>query len=1005
MNRELWRLAVQATWKKKRGSMLLFLVLLVSFSFSMMMLMYTGSIELTNEEYRFDTYGTWYGAIPDGKVADESWLSGQDWLDELGVCVSYGSISAGTSGGGIGTVDEAFLEIGRIQLEDGTFPEAEDEIAMEADLLSALGYDYTLGQKITATVRVTAGDVTLYVEQTWTLCGVLKEYTDLWSLSNNKNNRLLNSAIISEAGAERLLAATEETAAEYEELLAGVAADGTESSETDIATDGIGSARLDLATDETESEETDPTTDRTESVETDPTTDRTESANTNSTTDETKGAETDLTTYESGTSENAQTKAVDITPDSPVREYFFIVKEGEEETMIFDVHEYLLSSRAVLSTSAVYDTSVCVNTTAYQESMGNDYHIFYVVLIFAITFLAVLCIYTVQLPDEVHHIALFRGIGAAKGQIRLLLFYETGIVCIPACLGGALLGAAGTWLMLAVAVYSGSATVHVQTDFPILLAAGALWLIGVVLARLIVLQVAFTSPLTGRFRMQTRRRKGQRFVRRGMIAFLTAMLCAAATFTVMESLDPGYRYRYWSAMPSYVLWRASNTNTWNADADEEESLPDTVTKAEVNLLRDVPGISNVAGFGELEVSLSFEGMEKIELVNAYAEIMGEMGDEDGGNLSSADSGEAENASVTASGEESAEEAASINVTLYMIDPDDNWESTFDLEGSGIDLDAFESGNCVAVMFPTLNGTVTYDGTEYEDTGIQMGDTIYLTPDGVSATDSDQTSDIANQTESTSDGAVSVTVGGVLNFESTMFNRMLSTTDPYVIVCSEAFLEKLLDTLPEGTVWGKYRSGEEIGYSRVYLYADQNAGYLSTDATLAQIATGSSLSLSNRRSEYASYVQQYLQSLLMILISGGAVILMLLLILSNTIRLDATHERRSCGILQALGMSVRQLRAKILRSAVLHGIFATVGGWLIYAGYLVYSARALQESWLERGTEKTFSYAIQTKISSLTSLGGVPIAWIMTFLEVLAVLLVFALAKRKLISESLMGKLD
>ena len=98
MNGELFGLAIQGIGRKKRSSLLLFAVLLLSFAFAIISLTVTGSIRKTNEEYRYDTYGTWYGAIPNGQDADEVFLRKQAWLDGLGITKSYGTIQAATSG-------------------------------------------------------------------------------------------------------------------------------------------------------------------------------------------------------------------------------------------------------------------------------------------------------------------------------------------------------------------------------------------------------------------------------------------------------------------------------------------------------------------------------------------------------------------------------------------------------------------------------------------------------------------------------------------------------------------------------------------------------------------------------------------------------------------------------------------------------------------------------------------------------------------------------------------
>ena len=111
------------------------------------------------------------------------------------------------------TVDEHLWKMGRLGLNSGRLPKFGDEVAVEADVLSALGYDYELGQKIDLTVSVPAQYLdeqkqeedafpSIQVTKTYTLCGVLKEYTNLWEAGRKAT---LNSAILTEKGAQELL--------------------------------------------------------------------------------------------------------------------------------------------------------------------------------------------------------------------------------------------------------------------------------------------------------------------------------------------------------------------------------------------------------------------------------------------------------------------------------------------------------------------------------------------------------------------------------------------------------------------------------------------------------------------------------------------------------------------------------------------------------------------------------------------------------------------------------
>ena len=203
-------LAFQGTRRKKRSSLLIFAVLLVSFSSAIVVLSLVGSISKTNAEFRLNTYGEWYCGIPSGMEEDAQWLENQQWVKAIGKAGNYGTINTAVGQTGFGTLDNSLLSIGRIQLDEGTFPTSDDEIAMEADALSALGCDYKLGQEITLLIDVPYKDQLIPVERSYTLCGVIHEYSNLWVLNRNSDNRLLVSAVVTEASAEAVLEAARE---------------------------------------------------------------------------------------------------------------------------------------------------------------------------------------------------------------------------------------------------------------------------------------------------------------------------------------------------------------------------------------------------------------------------------------------------------------------------------------------------------------------------------------------------------------------------------------------------------------------------------------------------------------------------------------------------------------------------------------------------------------------------------------------------------------------------
>lgn len=208
MSKELWNLTLQGIWRRKQNSILLLIVLFLSFSFAVISLSITASMTRSSEEYRYDTYGQWEVALLDGEKSDWNTFRKMDEIGEIGTSVRYGIINGNA---GIGTVDETLIKMGRLDLQQGRFPERADEIAMEADILSALGYDYELGQKITIPMEIPAvfpveeEENSAIIEKTYTLCGVIKEYTNLWC----SDQRILVGAVLSEDAANEIQAEAE----------------------------------------------------------------------------------------------------------------------------------------------------------------------------------------------------------------------------------------------------------------------------------------------------------------------------------------------------------------------------------------------------------------------------------------------------------------------------------------------------------------------------------------------------------------------------------------------------------------------------------------------------------------------------------------------------------------------------------------------------------------------------------------------------------------------------
>ena len=178
--------------RKKQTSLLLILLTMV-FSFLTAATIYSGSSAQALQDTRCELYGEWqYLRLSDtdtdaAQVRENLPASAK----KVSTAIQDGIVLGADNGlaGGIGTVDSAFAQLGRIVPISGNFPAQPDEIAMTTTLLDALGCSYDLGQTITLKVADNDYDPLSgsgkIVEQTYTLCGVLPAYDVYWNLGSN----------------------------------------------------------------------------------------------------------------------------------------------------------------------------------------------------------------------------------------------------------------------------------------------------------------------------------------------------------------------------------------------------------------------------------------------------------------------------------------------------------------------------------------------------------------------------------------------------------------------------------------------------------------------------------------------------------------------------------------------------------------------------------------------------------------------------------------------------
>ena len=153
---------------------------------------YSGSSAQALQDTRCELYGEWqYLRLSDTDTDAAQVRENLPASAKASTAIQDGIVLGADNGlaGGIGTVDSAFAQLGRIVPISGNFPAQPDEIAMTTTLLDALGCSYDLGQTITLKVADNDYDPLSgsgkIVEQTYTLCGVLPAYDVYWNLGRN----------------------------------------------------------------------------------------------------------------------------------------------------------------------------------------------------------------------------------------------------------------------------------------------------------------------------------------------------------------------------------------------------------------------------------------------------------------------------------------------------------------------------------------------------------------------------------------------------------------------------------------------------------------------------------------------------------------------------------------------------------------------------------------------------------------------------------------------------
>lgn len=791
--KELFTLAAEKLRRRGRSTVFLFLVLTLSFGFILLSLSLERSMSYTNQEFRFDNYGEWYLAIPKGLESDGRWLSGQSWAEKTGRMETLGRVQTPAGEIGLGTLNQEMLQVGRLTLEQGRWPQAENEIVMESDALMELGYSAVPGQQIRLSLRVSDGLNWIELEQEYLLCGVLREYSDLWTQGTDPDQPLLVSAAISEAGAARLEAVAAEQGA---------------------------------------------------------------------------ALQSDL-------------------------QYFIWTPQAQQKEAASALDGWLSSSarNGAPSLSCVYQ-----NLVAYETDWNGLSSGLYSQLVTIVAVAAVLCIYLMQLPREIRSFATLRSIGMSRGQLAGMLATEALLLCLPAAVVGTGLGAAATWSALRLLVESENLRIQLAIPWAQMWVVSALWCCGILGARLFPFVLTLRMPLTGRFQLPRAQASRLQRLRRGGVLALLALFGAAVIFPCLETIAPRTQMENWTRQYSYRLRRYDQTQlNGKNDWEIRESLGQANRTLSSQLrcqVEQIPGIDRTIGVTELEIGLGFDGMEER------------------------------------------------TVPLYVLEEEAEWDEILEL---GEDKEAFYRGDLVLICFPTTvynAQTGQLLPVEPENYPLPQGEIeLFL------RADDPLKSQLSIQNNGSFSGVLSPQNSAAT--QSTLFaqttvpassrfgvqaSALFPLSQAYTLVCSQAYLIRLLDLLPENFQWQCCNTGEEIGWEFLYVMCDPYTTGLSVDLAISQLSQSSGLTVLDQRQQRAVYIQESLQMIVLLWSAGGCISLILFLILCCVFSMEAEQQRREFTVLRAIGMSRRQMKAWILGQGIRRGLAAVLGGWILYLLY-------------------------------------------------------------------------
>ena len=172
---------------RKRQNFALFLGIFLVVYFASASLLFGFGIYTTLRERHLARYGSQDVILFDSSSAPLSELMADGTLENLGQAQILAEVMVGDSDEDsfcVAQYDEEALDLANKHLKEGSYPRRNGEIALEQSALARLRTDAGVGDRVTLTLRIPAGNggfLSDTVEKTYTLTGILYDQLPYWN--------------------------------------------------------------------------------------------------------------------------------------------------------------------------------------------------------------------------------------------------------------------------------------------------------------------------------------------------------------------------------------------------------------------------------------------------------------------------------------------------------------------------------------------------------------------------------------------------------------------------------------------------------------------------------------------------------------------------------------------------------------------------------------------------------------------------------------------------------